>query len=248
VGSGLGNHIKDAYRFLMQKYREGDKICLLGFSHGAYTVRCLAGMLHKVGLLPAGNVTQINFAYAFYKDDSLQGWKMSARFKSTFCTDVDVYFVGIWDCVASVGFIPRILPFSHSPTNSIHYFRHAMALDEHRSKFDVSHWGQQDVKTSDTIDGASKAGPSRGPEHARTLTSDVKDANGSKHVTNGEVNSDPFSDAGEHAINDENNVASLASGSSAHSIRDALKRTVTDASRRGLRLTSKTTRKGRVQL
>lgn len=53
VGSGLGIHIKDAYRFLMQTYREGDKICLFGFSRGAYTVRCLAGMLHKVGLLPA---------------------------------------------------------------------------------------------------------------------------------------------------------------------------------------------------
>jgi uncharacterized protein (DUF2235 family) len=44
VGSGLGIHIKDAYRFLMQNYREGDRICLLGFSRGAYTVRCLAGM------------------------------------------------------------------------------------------------------------------------------------------------------------------------------------------------------------
>lgn len=53
VGSGLGIHVKDAYRFLMQNYCEGDKICLLGFSRGAYTVRCLAGMLHKVGLLPA---------------------------------------------------------------------------------------------------------------------------------------------------------------------------------------------------
>lgn len=63
VGSGLGIHIKDAYRFLMQNYREGDKICLLGFSRGAYTVRCLAGMLHKVGLLPAGNGAQVNFAY-----------------------------------------------------------------------------------------------------------------------------------------------------------------------------------------
>jgi uncharacterized protein (DUF2235 family) len=63
VGSGLGIHIKDAYRFLMQNYREGDKICLLGFSRGAYTVRSLAGMLHKVGLLPAGNGAQINFAY-----------------------------------------------------------------------------------------------------------------------------------------------------------------------------------------
>ena len=44
VGSGLGIHIKDAYRFLMQNYREGDRICLFGFSRGAYTVRCLAGI------------------------------------------------------------------------------------------------------------------------------------------------------------------------------------------------------------
>lgn len=43
VGSGLGIHVRDAYMFLMQNYREGDRICLLGFSRGAYTVRCLAG-------------------------------------------------------------------------------------------------------------------------------------------------------------------------------------------------------------
>ncbi|KIM99414.1 hypothetical protein OIDMADRAFT_167003 [Oidiodendron maius Zn] len=135
VGSGLGVHIKDAYRFIMQYYQEGDKICLLGFSRGSYTVRCLAGMLHKVGLLPAGNDAQISFAYEIYKDDTPEGWKMSAEFKETFCTNVTVYFVGVWDCVASVGFIPRILPFSKSPTNTISYFRHAMSLDEHRAKF-----------------------------------------------------------------------------------------------------------------
>jgi uncharacterized protein (DUF2235 family) len=154
VGSGLGIHVKDAYRFLMQNYREGDKICLLGFSRGAYTVRCLAGMLHKVGLLPASNGAQINFAYDFYKDDSDEGWDMSAQFKKTFCTHVNVYFVGVWDCVASVGFIPRSLPFSKSPTSSIHYFRHAMALDEHRAKFKVCQWRQQDpdLKRRETLD------------------------------------------------------------------------------------------------
>ncbi|KAI0134484.1 hypothetical protein BJ170DRAFT_679371 [Xylariales sp. AK1849] len=145
VGSGLGIHIKDAYKFLMQNYHDGDKICLFGFSRGAYTVRCLAGMLHKVGLLPASNVSQVNFAYEFYKDDTENGRKLAAGFKRTFCTHADVYFVGVWDCVASVGFIPRRLPFSKSPTNSIHYFRHAMALDEHRAKFKVCHWQQQNT-------------------------------------------------------------------------------------------------------
>ncbi|KAL2061128.1 hypothetical protein VTL71DRAFT_7401 [Oculimacula yallundae] len=144
VGSGLGIHIKDAYMFIMQNYREGDKICLLGFSRGSYTVRCLAGMLHKVGLLPKHNRAQVNFAYNFYKDDSKTGWDMSAQFKKTFCIDVNVHFVGVWDCVSSVGFFPRKLPFGKSPTNSIVYFRHAMALDEHRAKFKICQYQHQD--------------------------------------------------------------------------------------------------------
>lgn len=85
VGSGLGVHIRDAYRFLMQTYHENDKICLFGFSRGAYTARCLGGMLHKVGLLPAHNQSQVQFAYQHYKDDSKNGWKMSTDFKKTFC-------------------------------------------------------------------------------------------------------------------------------------------------------------------
>jgi uncharacterized protein (DUF2235 family) len=40
----------------------------------------------------------------------------------------------IRDTVCSVGFIPRYLPFVTS-NSSIQYFRHALALDEHRAKF-----------------------------------------------------------------------------------------------------------------
>jgi len=144
VGSGLGVHVRDAYRFLMQNYREGDKICLFGFSRGAYTARCLAGMIHKVGLLPAHNIAQIPFAYQFYKDDTPEGWKMSIEFKRTFCMNVSVYFIGVFDSVASVGFIPRTLPLSSTPWNKSHYFRHAMALDEHRAKFKACRFQRKD--------------------------------------------------------------------------------------------------------
>ncbi|KIY61728.1 hypothetical protein CYLTODRAFT_405329 [Cylindrobasidium torrendii FP15055 ss-10] len=47
----LDAHVMDGYEFLMQNYQTGDRICLFGFSRGAYTARGLAGMLHKVGLL-----------------------------------------------------------------------------------------------------------------------------------------------------------------------------------------------------
>lgn len=144
IGSELGMHVRDAYHFLMHTYKEGDKICLFGFSRGAYTARCLAGMIHKVGLLPARNIAQIPFAYDFYKDDTPHGWKMSADFKKTFCMDVNVYFIGVFDSVASVGIIPRRLPLSSTPTNRPRYFRHAMALDERRAKFKPCRYQHKD--------------------------------------------------------------------------------------------------------
>lgn len=144
VGASLGVHVREAYSFLMQNYREGDKICLIGFSRGAYTARALAGMLHKVGLLPAHNQAQIAFAYRWYKDDTEYGWKMSADFKRTFSIDADIHFLGCFDTVASVGFIPRILPFAKTNNRSVRHFRHALALDERRAKFKANHWYQRD--------------------------------------------------------------------------------------------------------
>ncbi|KAI5366442.1 Putative alpha/Beta hydrolase [Septoria linicola] len=148
VGSGLGVHVRDAYKFIMANYHEGDKICLFGFSRGAYTARCLAGMLHKVGLLPDGNRSQVPFAYDYYKDNSEKGWQMSRDFKKTFCINVNVHFIGVFDSVASVGFIPRKLPLSSTPTHRAVHFRHAMALDEHRAKFKVCRYQQKTTETA----------------------------------------------------------------------------------------------------
>ena len=143
VGSGLGVHIRDAYRFLMQNYNDGDKVCLFGFSRGSYAARCLAGFIHRMGVLPAGNDSQVNFAYRMYKDDSPEGWKMSQDFKKAFCMNVSVYFIGVFDSVASVGFIPRKLPLSSTPTVKSVHFRHCMALDERRSKFKAFRFRQK---------------------------------------------------------------------------------------------------------
>lgn len=119
-------------------------LLLHAYTIAAYTARCLAGMLHKVGLLPAHNRAQIPFAYKFYKDDTLEGWKMSYEFKRAFCIDISVHFIGVFDSVASVGLIPRKLPLSSTPSNKPIYFRHAMGLDEHRSKFKVCRYQQRD--------------------------------------------------------------------------------------------------------
>ncbi|KIO32129.1 hypothetical protein M407DRAFT_18939 [Tulasnella calospora MUT 4182] len=157
----LDDHIIDAYRFLMEHYREGDKICLFGFSRGAYAARCLAGMLHvvghsslsyflaehvakvylKVGLLPRGNEMQIKFAYAGYKDSSDEGVRKAHGFKKAFSRHVSIEFMGVWDCVTSVGLVGKTLPFtSHNAV--VKTFRQAFALDERRVKFRHNPWSR----------------------------------------------------------------------------------------------------------
>ncbi|KAF8889443.1 hypothetical protein CPB84DRAFT_1448736 [Gymnopilus junonius] len=120
IAWNLDAHIMGGYEFLMQNYRAGDRICIFGFSRGAYTARCLAGMIHKVGLLPTSNTQQVPFAYKMY-------------------TRADEK--GVWDTVASVGLIPRRLPFTTSNT-VVKTFRHAVSLDERRAKFKANLWNR----------------------------------------------------------------------------------------------------------
>jgi uncharacterized protein (DUF2235 family) len=52
-GAGIVERIVRGYTFISRNYTPGDKIYLVGFSRGAYTVRALAGMIGKCGLLDA---------------------------------------------------------------------------------------------------------------------------------------------------------------------------------------------------
>ncbi|KAG6864127.1 hypothetical protein C0991_012247 [Blastosporella zonata] len=131
----------DGYEFLMQNYKAGDRICIFGFSRGAYTARGLAGMIHKVGLLPACNHQQVPFAYKMFKRVDEVGWQQSNAFKKAFSVDVPIEFIGVWDTVNSVGLIPRRLPFTTS-NQIVRTFRHAVSLDERRAKFKANLWNR----------------------------------------------------------------------------------------------------------
>ncbi|KAF9492308.1 hypothetical protein BDN71DRAFT_1451696 [Pleurotus eryngii] len=158
VAWNLDRHVMDGYEFLMQNYKAGDRICIFGFSRGAYTARALAGMIHKVGLLPACNHQQVPFAYKMFQRADETGWKQSNAFKKAFSVDVDIEFIGVWDTVNSVGLIPRRLPFTTSNT-IVRTFRHAIALDERRAKFKPNLWNRPNTKeqTLSTSDRNRKA-------------------------------------------------------------------------------------------
>ncbi|KAL0577269.1 hypothetical protein V5O48_004726 [Marasmius crinis-equi] len=141
IAWNLDSHVMGGYEFLMQNYTVGDRICIFGFSRGAYTARSLAGMIHKVGILPACNHQQVPFAYKMYTRTDEVGWQQSNAFKKAFSIDADIEFVGVWDTVNSVGLIPKRLPFTTS-NNNVHTFRHAVSLDERRAKFKANLWNR----------------------------------------------------------------------------------------------------------
>ncbi|KAF8883578.1 hypothetical protein BD779DRAFT_1744270, partial [Infundibulicybe gibba] len=101
------NIVLNAYRWLSAHHKEGDRIYLFGFSRGAYQVRALAGMIHKVGLILPGNEEQIPFAVNgdAMKMSDVKTFNMADRFKQTFSRmgDVRVHYLGVWDTVSSIG-------------------------------------------------------------------------------------------------------------------------------------------------
>ena len=59
IGSGITTNIADCYEFIINHYQPGDRIFLIGFSRGAYTVRCVANLLMLCGVptkTPAGKL------------------------------------------------------------------------------------------------------------------------------------------------------------------------------------------------
>lgn len=59
-GTGMDEKILAAYNFICHNYEApNDKIILIGFSRGAFVMRCVADLIHKVGLLTKRGLTHL---------------------------------------------------------------------------------------------------------------------------------------------------------------------------------------------
>lgn len=129
VGVGLAKNVKDLYTFLCRNYSEGDNIFMFGFSRGAFTVRVLAGMIVRCGLIHAHNEEelrdQVQLVYSEYKKDVarraanagraklsrlwLRGHKRAAELKFVPLGKKitqrfpRIAFLGVWDTVDAYG-------------------------------------------------------------------------------------------------------------------------------------------------
>jgi len=165
LGYGLDDNVLRAYEFLVDEYEDGDDIFLFGFSRGAYTVRVLAGFMHKVGLLWPAQRHLSGAALTAYKQTSAAGPgapDTAAQFARIVGSRAPtIKFLGVWDTVASV-IVPRpdryytfdlqtLLNTQANP--SVHIFRQASAIDERRRMFRLQPWDSGQTFCPNRFDG-----------------------------------------------------------------------------------------------
>jgi uncharacterized protein (DUF2235 family) len=126
-GIGVARNVKNLYTFLCRNYNEGDNIYLFGFSRGAFTVRVLAGLILRCGVVvdwksDAELAQSVKLAYAEYKRDvarratKTRPWLLAGQLlggkEAGEIEGIDfgfeqkyprISFIGVWDTVDAYG-------------------------------------------------------------------------------------------------------------------------------------------------
>lgn len=161
-GWGLSRNIQDLYKSLASNYNPGDKLFLFGFSRGAFTVRSLAGMITRCGIVKRANypsaeafAAAVNEAFKAYKAARTDGGEAAKRFKAANSYgDEKITCIGVWDTVDAIG-----VPFDglrvaldwlfknsfhrHDLSPNIAYGYHALSIDDQRKTFHPVMWDEK---------------------------------------------------------------------------------------------------------
>lgn len=150
TGRGINRQIKRAYGVVASRYREGDRIMLIGYSRGAFAVRSLAGVIDLIGLVKAdcATVRAVRQAYRHYRTGARS--PTAQAFRDHYChADVQVEAVAVWDTVKALGLRLPIVWRWAQPDHEFHshalgpHIRngfHAVAMDERREAYAPIMW------------------------------------------------------------------------------------------------------------
>ena len=98
-GDGLVENVNAMYNVLVENYAEGDQIFMFGFSRGAFTVRVLAGLLSRCGLLLPKHRDRFWEAFKLYEPHN-EDYANVNEFKRCYARPdsdkIEVEFLGIW--------------------------------------------------------------------------------------------------------------------------------------------------------
>lgn len=146
TGLGIGENITQAYAAIAKHYRPGDAIYLFGFSRGAYTARCVAGMIARCGLLRAENAALAPAVYTLYRTRKDSQSHIPIARDLIHKAMPPIRMLGVFDTVGSLGvplwgwwfnfrrlFTNEVL--GTSPAAICENIFHALAMDERRAQF-----------------------------------------------------------------------------------------------------------------
>jgi len=162
TGVGISRNVRDAYRFLALNYVEGDEVFGFGFSRGAYTIRCLSGMLDAIGLLNKNDLDRFPDAYRYYRTPPEKRPSCKYHLPLTTLPRVQpkIKFLGVWDTVGAFGtptpwlgrLSKKLWVGFHDATlaQPVENAYQALAVDERRGPFMPAIWdrrtGQKNVQ------------------------------------------------------------------------------------------------------
>lgn len=171
TGWGITANIVDCYEALSMRWKPGMKIALFGFSRGAYTVRCLGGVLSTCGVAttidgapvpldaegPAARHRRAmaEAAVEAYKiDDAARRRAAGAEFARRHASDLRVPdVICVFDTVKALG-LPGVMNIANPWRHAFHDSElsprvpvglQALSIDENRRTFEPVLWDDPDV-------------------------------------------------------------------------------------------------------
>ncbi len=181
-GYGLTRNIEELYDYLLRHYECGDRIYIFGFSRGAFTARCLAGLVRRCGILKKdvyfgisasereAKLTKIVHAYRAATEEKFNVWRGAADQYHV----VRIHFLGVWDTVDAIGMpIDELRPildvlyrklvgrraygFDDQVLSGVEHARHAISLDDERRTFHPNVWHLPGGKLPKTVNVQNQA-------------------------------------------------------------------------------------------
>ncbi len=131
TGTGISRNIADCYEAILKHYEPGDRIFLFGFSRGAYTARCVGGVMSLCGIpthaANGGLLPRLGKGLRQIADEAVsqvyehgsgsdkperkeERLEKARRFRAKYGSENDAgqsnvvpYFIGVFDTVAALG-------------------------------------------------------------------------------------------------------------------------------------------------
>ncbi|OMP89336.1 hypothetical protein BK809_0006060 [Diplodia seriata] len=149
TGQGVIANILGAYCFICNNYNFGstrDEIILVGFSRGAFTIRCLADFISKVGLLRRKGLPFLRMLFDHWRrNETSELDKKATALDALRYTGVRIKVLAEFDTVSAMGlplgFWKRELSFVEDEVpRAVDNAFFAFALDEKRPSFSPMLW------------------------------------------------------------------------------------------------------------